>query len=486
VLGSIFKAKATSEHVARHRLHQLAHLFIQVDELVALTKVFKGAAKDLGIRGRSESLKLSPNDLRKMVKQGSRQDAGIAATGAPPALIDAISDLFLIPYRETANIAADFVAGHFTEAIHSFWTQISTETIDRLGIYEAVLGANLIERELRKLLKDDIRVGRDAESTRLAMQPFLPDGMAFFATTVNVITEAITTLGAELDRKSYDMMEALLASSAFPAAFAPRRASALYPGVGRRDIFFGDGGMFDNLPALPAFEVLAEVQRDRLRATLGQGKWREELLRRHREPDLILVGSLNVRQKPNLCVKYSSMLKAYGRAGSLADNEKIYGLERAGIKVDRMLNQVGEEPKPTDVAVPGPTEDFLNGVVNAAILPVYPSDEAHLNGTFNFCTSLGLDRDRVRRSIAGGCFQTMHELYQQQSKRETLVGRSIAATRLHEIVLQRPNPGATICPYFRTLEHDLPCPFESADEIRTTCTRDATHRAQFVTLGGTL
>ena len=481
VLGSIFKAKARGpggDAAARIRLNKLANLFVQVDQLVALTKTFKGAAKNLGIRARSESLKLSPNNLRKMVKRGSREDAGIAATGAPPALIDAISDLFLIPYRKTTVIAADFVAGHFSKAIHVFLRQISTETIDRLGIYEAVLGANLIEREIRKLLKEDIPADYAPVLDRI--QPFLRDSeIAFFATTVNLITESITTLGADLDCQSYDMMEALLASSAFPAAFAPRRASALYPGTGRRDIFYGDGGMFDNLPALPAFEVLAEVQRDRLRPTLGHGLWRDELERRHRDPDLILVGSLNVRQKPNLNHQYGSMLKASARARSLADNEKIHGLERASIKIDKILKDVHSRPKGAHRTVPAKTEEFLNGIVNAGVLPVYPSDEQHLNGTFNFCASLGLDRDRVRRSIAGGCFQTMCTIREGRQEPESLIGRSLKATGIIQITARSSESTGSICPYFLAAGADIPCPFaEGEDEIYSTCTKDKVHGQQ--------
>jgi predicted acylesterase/phospholipase RssA len=488
VLGSIFKAKEAGKQGDEgpvKRLERLADLFIRVDEKVALTRTFKAAAKDLGIRGRSESLKLSPNDLRRMVKRGSREDAGIAATGAPPAMIDAISDLFLIPYRETSNIAADFVAGHFTDALHKFWKQISGETIDRLGIYEAVLGANLIEREIRKLLREDLMPGRDRESAQRAMQPFLECGIAFFATTVNTITEAITTLGAELDCASFDMMEALLASSAFPAAFAPRRASALYPGVGRRDIFYGDGGMFDNLPALPAFEALAEVQKDRMFETVGQGNWRPDLVRRYQNPDLILVGSLNVRQDQELTTNYGSMLKASSRAHSLADNEKIHGLERAALKFDKMLKLVDPAPQPGDRFDPKVDKDkaeaeyCLNGLVSAAVLPIYPSDEHHLNGTFNFCSSLGLDRNRVRRSIAGGCFQTMRELYVRQSEGDTLIKRSLTANRIQKLQLQDREPSPASCPYFRIDALALPCPFDCADGIHSTCASDQTHREQF-------
>ncbi len=59
------------------------------------------------------------------------------------------------------------------------------------------------------------------------VQPFLEQSrIAFFATAVNLVTEWITILGAQLTADRYDLIEALLASSAFPMAFAPRRASA--------------------------------------------------------------------------------------------------------------------------------------------------------------------------------------------------------------------------------------------------------------------
>ncbi len=515
-LGSIFKAKqkpGVGDEEARQRLHRMVNLFVNVDKSVALTKKFKAAAKDLGIRGRSPSLRLSPNELRKMVQRGSREDAGVAATGAPPALIDAISDLFLIPYNETVKISAQFIAGHFSEAIRDFWKQISTETIDRLDIHDAVLGASLIEKEMRQLLRDDIPT--DVDDPWRALQPFLDDAqIAFFGTTVNLVTECIVTLGSELNRRSYDMMEALLASSAFPAAFAPRRASALYPGIGRRDMFYGDGGMFDNLPAMSAFQVLREVQKDHLRGEIGHGRWRDALVRRHQKPDLFIVGSLNTQlldglwqedenpdtakqeKHPNGArheqtpVLYDSILKSAARARCLANNEKIYGLVRASEKVDRQLSQVesaakvGKERRTKDQAIDPNQETFLNGIVNAAILPIYPRDPEHLNGTFQFCTSLGLDRDRVRRSISNGCFEMLAELHRRQAEPDSLVGRAIAANGLGRIEVRHSPASSPVCPYFQTGSGDLACPFHGADTIHLVCSADETHRGHADRLRG--
>ena len=90
---------------ATRRRSALATLFLRVDEKVALTKTLKTASREIGVRGRS--VDLSPAELRRLIREGSRADAGFAAVGAPPALIDAISDLLMIPHRETSRIAAD-------------------------------------------------------------------------------------------------------------------------------------------------------------------------------------------------------------------------------------------------------------------------------------------------------------------------------------------------------------------------------------------
>ncbi len=474
-LGSMYSSSGQQAGV---KLRRLTNLFLEIDRRVALTKTLKAAMKDVGIRSRGASMNLSPNTLRRMVRAGSRQDPGSAITGAPPALIDAISDLFLIPYRATARIAAEFVAGHVTRATHTFWTQIKTETIDRLGIYDALIGSSLLERETRLVLGD---VPQD-------VQPFLEQSrIAFFATAVNLVTEWITILGAQLTADRYDLIEALLASSAFPMAFAPRRASALYPGVGRRDVFYGDGGMFDNLPFMPALEVLREVQIDRLQSTLGHGRWREELVRRHREPDLFLVGALNIRQTEDEPDAYDSLRKIAARATSLEDNEKIYGTERASRRIDRQLGQLRADAVPGDRELPEKQESFLSGIVNAAVMPVYPADAEHLNGTYEFCAAMGMDHGRIRRSIADGCFQTMLGIARAQEEvPHSMVSRSVAALTAMGRV-----PGIAIaynasakhygrCPFFRLRTEEggtrsIPCPFEGMQGIYRTCREDLVH-----------
>ena len=59
----------------------------------------------------------------------------------------------------------------------------------------------------------------------------------------------------------------------------------------------------------------------------------------------------------------------------------------------------------------GPRDlEFVDGIVDAAVMPVFPSDADHLNPTFAFCRSTGFKPWRVRKSIADGCFQMFKKL----------------------------------------------------------------------------
>jgi predicted acylesterase/phospholipase RssA len=388
-------------------LPSLVTLFLEVDDRVALTKRLKGAVRDLAVRGKS--IRLRPLDIRRAVLSGSKKDAGFAATGAPPELIDAISWLFVIPHQQTAEIAAKFVAEDVLNAVNDFLARFREQTIRRLGINHAVLGAELLEVRFRELLQ---QMGPRLRSA----QPFLnelPDhDLAFFATTVNLTEEWMSILGCDVERQeqSYDFVEAALSSSALPCAFAPRRESQIYPGLGRRDVFYGDGGMFDNLPFLPATLLLGALQQHRLRSADHKAKW-ADLRRRLQQPDLFLVGALDVSpQKVDGPIPLDSIRAILRRAGELDKNEKIRSFERMSARMDRDLrHSILDLPDPSGTAC---LEDWeiINGYVHAGVLPIYPSSKGHLNGTFAFSRTVGFDPARVSRSIADGCFRTLERL----------------------------------------------------------------------------
>lgn len=405
LMGGALGAMFTSE---KDILGPLVDAFLKVDEQVALTRTLKGAARELGVRGRL--IRLSPGAVRRMVQRGSRSDPGFAAAGAPAALIDALSDLFMIPHKNTAEIAAEFVAGHVTKATNVFLQQIKKETLRRMEIEQAVIGTSLLEPLARELL--------GWTGARLTeRQPFKPKKIAFFGTTTNLVTQSPLLLGGNQLRPDapYDYVEAALASSAFPAVFAPRPESNVFPGSGRTDIFFSDGGMFDNLPFLPAIEILSRGQRG-YRQTKGKNLTALEFLaQRNRQPDLLIAGALNAlaEEEPGAEGPFETLAAIYQRAGSLANNEKIrsfeYASRRVHDQIERYVNAAPATARTRNVL------PLVDGLVDAAVLPVFPASAEHLNGTFAFCASTGLEPWRVRKSIADGCYQTLRVFAEQQS-----------------------------------------------------------------------
>jgi predicted acylesterase/phospholipase RssA len=460
--GAMFSSKADI-------LSQLVSTFLHVDDQVALTKTLKGAVRELGLRSRS--IRLSPRRVRRMVLRGTRADPGFATAGAPGALIDALSDLFMIPHRQTAAIAAMFVAGHVTRATDLFLQHIKDETLRRLEIERFLIGTSLLEQVARDLMAV-------SEMSPSARQPFQSAGIAFFGTTTNLATQSPLLLGGFGLRlhAPFDYVEAALASSAFPAVFAPRAESSVFPGTGRTDVLFADGGMFDNLPFLPAIEILSRGQRGYRRAAGKQIPALQFLQQRHDKPDLIIAGALNAlpENADNAEGPFDTLLAIRRRASSLQDNVKIRSFEYSSKRVHDQVGRIVKIPPPyartTDI-------HFVDEIVDAALLPVFPSSQDHLNGTFAFCASTGLDRRRVQKSIADGCYQTLLVIASEQA------GHGLTAQSVQALTADKRIPRIELrareekvadgeCPFFRrtgteagTDPKPFTCPFTRTGEF---------------------
>ena len=465
-------------------LGRLVEAFLQVDDEVALTKTLKAAARELGVRGRAVGL--SPRRIRKMVRRGSRSDPGFAAVGAPSAVVDAIADLFMIPHAQTGRIAAKFVAGHVTEATNEFLAQIKQETLYRLDIQNALIGTSLLERLARDILGA-------ASAPAGARQPFQAKDIAYFGTATNLGTQSALLLGGYGLHKDapYDYVEAALASSAFPAVFAPRPESRVFPGIGRSGVLLADGGMFDNLPFLPAIQILSWAQSGYRASGADPGLSALEFLkRRHARPDLIIAGALNAgpESDPKATGPFESLPAIGKRAKSLAHNVKIRSFEGSSRMVHGLAGQF--------IANPGARAErtdphFVDTVVDAAVLSVFPASTEHLNPTFAFCASTGLQEQRVLRSIADGCFQTLWTLAQEQAiapqdsgfLSRALEGLSNRIPRL-TVRNKRETVAKGECPYFRRSKEAVRCPFADPEvtskypktaAVRMSCNKDSTH-----------
>src|SRR4029077_8767616 len=178
--------------------------------------------------------------------------------------------------------------------------QMKKETLRRLDVEFSLMGVSLLEPTARRLLGSGYGIPLHVP------QPFLDDKIAFFATTTNLQKETTFLLGREHigEGESFDFVQGTLASSAFPAIFAPRRESDVFPGTGRTDVLFTDGGMFDNLPFIPTIEVMAAVQHAHFESVCSREVERPLgcsdftpmtfLAQRHAAPDLFIAGSLNI------------------------------------------------------------------------------------------------------------------------------------------------------------------------------------------------
>jgi predicted acylesterase/phospholipase RssA len=487
------------EGLARERLRKLVDTLVHVDHRIALTRTLKASARELGLRGRS--IKLSAAAVRRAVLRGSRADAGFAATGAPPALIDAIAVMFMLPHEQTISIARKFLAGQVFAAFRRFLEQVKRHTLRRLSIEQALLGADLIEGAARDLLGGP---GFDL-GKRQPYQHAVPGRpVAFFASAVDLGKESLFFLGMPERRQDlpYDFVEGTLASSAFPAVFAPRRQSDLVPGLGNPRVRLSDGGMFDNLPLLPALQVLAKAQSAGGRSP-AQALGRLEDRRRY--PDLILAAALNVNPERDrskagerIC---EDMLQIMKRARSLRDNAKLRGFERLAVRTDQLIGQIVDHFRGPGAGKLKHHFQFLEEVVDAAVLPVFPVDREHLNPTFAFCRSLGLKRKRLMRSVAHGCFQTLAALSSNPANDpNSLEERAKAGLRARgrlPVIQKSPTRSAAPgeCPYFlmtpatdgRSAPVQDPgwfsCAFAQPDEPRSNgqqihvlCTRDKLHR----------
>lgn len=488
-LGATLATRDRDRQKSLKVLGDLVDTFQNVDERIAFTQTLKNAARELGLRSRM--VDLAPCELRKKILEGSKGDPGFAVTGTPPILIDAISDVLLIPHKATSRIAAQFVAGHFTEAVRLLLAGMKRETLRRLDIVHAVMGTSLLEPAARRLLGGDTF---DMNSS----QPYNSDGIAIFGTSTDLINEQPVLLGRyKFDLPSYDFIKACLASSAFPAVFAPRKDSEIFPGLGDPEVVYSDGGMFDNLPIAPALEILTASQRNWIK--IKQKDAVQELDRRLNNPDLFFTGSLDVNPSPDEKI-FDDIVSINRRAGTLQNNLKIQAFEEVCRLVGehfRHLHRAVEAYK----ALPGSKFDdgYLNGLVNAVLFAVYPIDKDHLNGTFQFCNSLGRKLKVVNRSMADGCFQTMAELTFAFGKPDRHPGRTKAVqnfARKGRMPVLGPSkkrastknlkgPGYH-CPFFAKWENGervkFICPFSEnpvSVAVFESCRKDRKHKRQY-------
>ena len=471
--GALCRMTAGSQANALQALSDLAALFVRVDEKVSLTFTLKSAAKQLGIRARE--VRLSPSELARKVRQGSKADAGYAATGAPPVLTDALSYLFTIPHRNTATITSQFVAGHFSDAVVRFLREVRRETLPSFDIQKCVMGVSLLEKQARTLLA--FSTSGDELNTVQPYQGDTPSGrkVAFFGTTSFLNGSTSLLLGRDFltSVPSWNATQGSLCSSAFPAVFAPRMEADLMPGAGRTDRYFADGGMFDNLPFFPALEVLGAVQHG---VPFTSGDLQEKLAKRAAGPNLIISAGLNEEPAPDANVQLDTMFAIKARAKTLSYQSKTDTFTKSAGKAVAMLEEISSKDL---CGISDQQRDVLNGFVAGTVVGITPTDAAHINPTFAFCKSLGLRRKRVQTSIGDGCYRSLLRFSEDRDVKNKLqtIGSSVTRAGVED---RDEATAANLCPYFEIGGKPFECPFTQtkhpdARAVYDVCSHDTAH-----------
>jgi predicted acylesterase/phospholipase RssA len=476
--GALCRMTAGADAEASQVLSDLTDLFIHVDQQVAVTSTLKSATKQLGTRARA--IQLSPAGLARRIRAGSQADAGYAATGAPPELTDALSSLLTIPHNKTIRITSSFVAGHFSAATAAFLTQVRRETLPSFNIQNCIMGVSLLESAARRLLQ----FSETGDELHL-VQPYMQNTtsgrqVAFFGTTSFLNASTPFLLGRDFlsTGPSWSTVQEGLCSSAFPAVFAARAEADLMPGVGRSDRFFADGGMFDNLPFFPAFEVIGAVQASQ--PTFPLPYFQAKLLERSRNRNLIICAGLNEKPRRDPHFVGDTLFAIHDRAQKLSYESKTNTFLSSAATSNRLYDEIVN----CDLNCLLQSDlDFLNGYVPAEIVDITPTDAAHINGTFAFCKTLGMNPLRIQASIADGCFQTLKQLAGGVPARANPRLTDTLVNFVDRDKGQHGKETSCHCPYFHLAGKAFSCPFsatktDSALAVYGVCGKDPAHQQE--------
>lgn len=475
--GALCRMTAGKEEDAPKVLADLASLFVNVDKNVSLTLVLKSATKQLGTRARE--IRLSGSELSRKVRAGSQADAGYAATGAPPVLTDALSYLLTIPQWETARITSQFIAGDFSAAISAFLLQVRKETLTNFGIKNCLMGVTLLEKQTRKLMQFTA-TGEGLHKVQPYQKAALQRSVAFFGTTSFLNGSTSLVLGRDFltTATTWNAVQEGLCSSAFPAVFAARSEADLLPGAGRLDRFFADGGMFDNLPFFPAIEILSDLQ-DAVGYT-SQDELRQRTLQRSERPNLIISAGLNQKPLPEEKFVADTMFAVNDRATTLSYESKTNTFcSTASASVEMLKDIAGKQLDPLTLD----QSKFLNRFVSGTVVAVTPADPKHINPTFAFCRSLGMNAARIQSSIGDGCYHTLKQFGLNKDVQQKLQELRTAVTRAPvRTVTTTGHEPASVCPYFEIGKAAFTCRFATAptDDTKAVfgiCSKDLAHKS---------
>ena len=169
------------------------------------------------------------------------------------------------------------------------------------------------------------------------------------------------------------------------------------------------------------------------------------------------------------------MFAVKARATTLSYGSKTDTFTTSARKAVAILKDISSE----DLSgLSDPQRDFLNGFVAGTVVGITPTDAAHINPTFAFCKSLGLNSKRVQASIGDGCYRSLQQFSQNADVKRKLqaIGGDVTSVSPNA----RSKPTANVCPYFKIGGKSFECPFTrtnkpEAQAVYDVCSHDKAH-----------
>jgi predicted acylesterase/phospholipase RssA len=351
--------------------------------------------------------------------------------------------------------------------------------LDRGGVGLELLGAEPLEMLIVQHVLGNHRRASDPSPRSTDIDLFLEKGIYFMATVTNLTVGRLEIMGAHQYRGpafEAKLVDALLASSAFPAVFRPRWSWEVMPQCQQNHQYI-DGGVMDNLP----LDSVANFLHAAARAGLV---CRRPRVGNQAVPHLVFTASLEVDPPPldDDAVKdlVGSWRSVWDRATRLSYNRKLDAYEKMQRHLRLIQDATGSQ---------GPDDPLDLEVV--AVKPRW------LCGTFAFHPMLGFRRRKQAASIAHGCASTLARFASLQAqpgkqawmdawgiKRESIAGLT---SKPRDLTSKEQaagacwfRPGAT-CPFSKRalsaagMSSKLSSTIDSLDGIYRVCGKAATH-----------
>jgi predicted acylesterase/phospholipase RssA len=393
---TLAKRPGWTEENRDERVRSVAATFLAIDRLI-LTDRFADLIRNVTLRfGKAD---FSLRDADTAFRQFDRQTWGSYSKSVRQVLAG-LEQMFFLDGKELLDLTISARERKHKRVIH-LMRDYGQEFLDRSDVGAEILGAEPLELLIRHHVLGPLGLDLHQSSQFNVFKQF---GVDFLATVTNVTTRQLDILSSmSPQHRQPNLLDGLLASSAFPAVFRPRWAWEIRPTDPWQLCI--DGGVLDNLPLIPTARFLFYLISKGLAKpapSLPNTQWSMESA----VPHLIFTASLEVppanlagaKQQQALGDTVNSWMHLRERAGRLRHNKKV----------DRFIEFLNDVRGLRAIST---EKDFQIPDMHAVcVKPQW------LCGTFAFHPMLGFKKIQQARSIAHGCASTFAQMHVEEKR----------------------------------------------------------------------